>query len=85
VQLRVSRDLTRVLVVDLGAQYAQLIARRVREAHIYSEIVAHDISPDEVRAKQADAIILSGGPKSVNEPNCWTDELMANRSQLSVG
>jgi GMP synthase (glutamine-hydrolysing) len=69
VEQRVSRDFSRVLVLDLGAQYAQLIARRVREAHVYSEIVAHDISPDEVRAKQADAIILSGGPKSVNEPN----------------
>jgi GMP synthase (glutamine-hydrolysing) len=54
-----------VLVVDFGAQYAQLIARRVREAHIYSEIVPHSISADEVRAKAPSAIILSGGPKSV--------------------
>jgi GMP synthase (glutamine-hydrolysing) len=56
-----------VLVVDFGAQYAQLIARRVREAHVYSEIVQHTISADEVRAKNPAAIILSGGPKSVYE------------------
>jgi GMP synthase (glutamine-hydrolysing) len=54
-----------VLVVDFGAQYAQLIARRVREAHVYSEIVPHSISADEVRAKAPSAIILSGGPESV--------------------
>jgi GMP synthase (glutamine-hydrolysing) len=54
-----------VLVVDFGAQYAQLIARRVREAHVYSEIVPSSISADEVRAKAPSAIILSGGPKSV--------------------
>jgi GMP synthase (glutamine-hydrolysing) len=56
-----------VLVVDFGAQYAQLIARRVREAHVYSEIVQSTISADEVKAKNPRAIILSGGPKSVYE------------------
>ncbi|MDH2902853.1 MAG: glutamine-hydrolyzing GMP synthase [Actinomycetota bacterium] len=56
-----------VLVVDFGAQYAQLIARRVREARVYSEIVQSTISADEVRAKQPSAIILSGGPQSVYE------------------
>ena len=54
-----------VLVVDLGAQYAQLIARRVREAHVYSEIVAHDATADELRARRPAGIILSGGPASV--------------------
>ena len=54
-----------VLVVDCGAQYAQLIARRVREARCYSEVVPHSITADEVRAKNASAIILSGGPSSV--------------------
>ena len=56
-----------VLVVDFGAQYAQLIARRVREASVYSEIVHHNISAAEVKAKNPLAIILSGGPSSVYE------------------
>ena len=55
-----------VLVVDFGAQYAQLIARRVREVKVYSEIVSHTISAAEVRARKPAAIILSGGPKSVH-------------------
>ena len=50
------------MVVDFGAQYAQLIARRVREAGVYSEIVHHDVTPEEVKAKDPVAIILSGGP-----------------------
>ena len=55
-----------VLVVDFGAQYAQLIARRVREAHVYSEIVPHTITPAEVDARRPAGLILSGGPKSVH-------------------
>jgi GMP synthase (glutamine-hydrolysing) len=54
-----------VLVVDLGGQYSQLIARRVREARVYSELVPHTISPDEVRRRNPVALILSGGPASV--------------------
>jgi len=56
-----------VLVVDFGAQYAQLIARRVREANVYSEIVPHNISANDLKAKDPAAIILSGGPSSVYE------------------
>jgi GMP synthase (glutamine-hydrolysing) len=54
-----------VLVVDFGAQYAQLIARRVREARVYSEIVPHTLPVEEMLARRPAAIILSGGPKSV--------------------
>jgi len=55
-----------ILVVDFGAQYAQLIARRVREAHVYSEIVPHSITADEILARRPAGVILSGGPKSVH-------------------
>ncbi|GAC69877.1 glutamine-hydrolyzing GMP synthase [Gordonia soli] len=54
-----------VLVIDFGAQYAQLIARRVREARIYSEVIAHDAPIEEFTAKNPLAVILSGGPSSV--------------------
>jgi GMP synthase (glutamine-hydrolysing) len=57
-----------VLVVDFGAQYAQLIARRVREERIYSEIVPHTISAAELAVRRPKGVILSGGPKSVHVP-----------------
>jgi GMP synthase (glutamine-hydrolysing) len=58
-----------VLVVDLGGQYSQLIARRVRECRVYSELVGHTISPEAVRARNPYALILSGGPASVYSEN----------------
>jgi GMP synthase (glutamine-hydrolysing) len=57
-----------VLVLDFGAQYAQLIARRVRECHVFSEVVPHDVGAAEIRARRPAALILSGGPSSVYEP-----------------
>jgi GMP synthase (glutamine-hydrolysing) len=54
-----------VLVVDFGAQYAQLIARRVREARVYSEVIPHTATVEEIKAKDPQAIVLSGGPASV--------------------
>jgi len=61
-----SEDFPTCLVVDFGAQYAQLIARRVREANVYSEIVPQSITAAEVRERRPAALILSGGPKSVH-------------------
>src|SRR5262245_8088257 len=63
----------RVLILDFGAQYAQLIARRVREQNVYCEIVRHDITAEEIRQHRPSGLILSGGPASVYEtgaPNC---------------
>src|SRR5437764_3158675 len=56
-------------ILDFGAQYAQLIARRVREKGVYSELVRPDISLDELRKMNPRGLILSGGPSSVYEPN----------------
>jgi GMP synthase (glutamine-hydrolysing) len=56
-------------ILDFGTQYAQLIARRVREAGVYSELVRPDISLDELKKKNPKGLILSGGPSSVYEPN----------------
>lgn len=62
-----------ILVLDFGSQYSQLIARRIRECHVYSRIVPFRISADEIRKEAPAGIILSGGPASVYQdgaPKC---------------
>ncbi len=58
-----------ILVLDFGAQYAQLIARRIRERRVLSELVPHDLTAAELAARNPAGIVLSGGPASVNEPD----------------
>jgi GMP synthase (glutamine-hydrolysing) len=58
-----------VAILDFGSQYSQLIARRVREAHVYCELFPHDVSPERLRACNPRGYILSGGPASVYEPD----------------
>ena len=55
----------KILILDFGSQYTQLIARRVREAHVYCELHPYDMNLDEIKEFNAKGIILSGGPKSV--------------------
>ena len=59
----------RIVILDFGGQYTQLIARRVRECRVYSEVVPWSISADEIRTRQPSGIILSGGPASVTDPD----------------
>ena len=59
----------KILILDFGGQYTQLIARRVRENHVYSEVVPWSVSASEIAARQPVGIILSGGPSSVNDPD----------------
>ncbi|MBR0367538.1 MAG: glutamine-hydrolyzing GMP synthase [Clostridia bacterium] len=58
----------KIIILDFGGQYTQLIARRVRECHVYSEVVPWHISAEEIRARQPAGVILSGGPASVTDP-----------------
>ncbi|WP_347273539.1 glutamine-hydrolyzing GMP synthase [Candidatus Kuenenia sp.] len=71
-------NIEKVLILDFGSQYAQLIARRVRENHVYSEIVSHLITAEQIKKIKPKGIILSGGPASVyskNAPGC-DEEIM---------
>jgi GMP synthase (glutamine-hydrolysing) len=63
-----------ILVLDFGGQYTQLIARRIRELNVYSEIVSHDITPEEVRSRKAKGLIYSGGPASVYAKDAFTSD-----------
>ena len=58
-----------VAVLDFGSQYTQLIARRIREQNVFSEIFSYSTSADEIKSKNVSAIIFSGGPSSVYENN----------------
>ena len=70
----------KVLVLDFGGQYNLLIARRVRECGVYCEIKSFRLSMDEIRAFGPDALILTGGPATVFEPNClsWVSPCWAS-------
>jgi len=73
-----------VLVVDFGAQYAQLIARRVREAHVYSEIVPCSMPAGEMLARRPRGVILSGGPSSVYAPSAPSLDVAVLESGVPV-
>lgn len=62
-----SQQTNRILVLDFGGQYNQLIARRIRDLHVYSEVLPCDVSPEEIRAKNPRGIVFTGGPESVFE------------------
>ncbi len=62
-------DHQRILILDFGGQYTQLIARRVRENHVYSEVIPWSAPVRDIAARQPAGIILSGGPASVNDPD----------------
>ena len=73
-----------VAILDFGSQYTQLIARRVREAHVYCELFHHDAAADEVLALGPSGFILSGGPRSVYDPGAPTLPTYVLESQLPV-
>lgn len=64
-----SPESERILILDFGSQYGQLIARRVREQHVFCQIVRHDLPAERIAALQPRGLIFSGGPASVYEPN----------------
>jgi GMP synthase (glutamine-hydrolysing) len=70
-----------ILVLDFGGQYTQLIARRIRELNVYSEIVHHNITPEEIRRHNTKGIVLSGGPHSVYDK----DAFLSDPAMLHMG
>ena len=77
----------RILVLDFGSQYAQLIARRVREQNVFCEIVRHDISPENIKKHNPNGLILSGGPASVydeDSPKCHPGIFELNMPVLGI-
>src|SRR5688572_31935967 len=77
-----SRDFDTVVVLDFGSQYSQLIARRVREAGVYSVLLPWDTSWDEIARLNPKGVILSGGPASVYEPGAPTLPAWVLREEL---
>jgi GMP synthase (glutamine-hydrolysing) len=73
-----------ILVLDFGGQYTQLIARRIREFNVYSEIVPHDISPEEILSHHAKGLIFSGGPASCYEPDAFKSDAKLLKMGLPV-
>ena len=71
-----------IVILDYGSQYTQLIARRIRELNIYSEIYNHDISLEKLKLKNIKGVILSGGPNSVYDKNA--PKLNSNLLKLKV-
>ena len=70
----------KIIILDYGSQYTQLIARRIREQHVYSEIVPFDITAERARAYAPKGIILSGGPNSVFEAGASTSACRSSAS-----
>lgn len=81
----ISREV--ILILDFGGQYTQLIARRIREANVFCEIVPYNIKPEEIKIKNPKGIVLSGGPASVyikNAPRCDTEIFNLNYPILGI-
>ena len=73
-----------ILVLDFGGQYTQLIARRIRELNVYSEIVPHTITEQEIRDHNAKGLVLSGGPASVYETGAFHSDASLLKMEIPV-
>src|SRR5436305_469636 len=74
---------SRILILDFGAQYTQLIARRLRETHVYCEIHPYDVGEDFIRTFAPRGIVLSGGPNSVTEGGTPNDQTTSGARGVS--